>query len=288
MKLDILGTKILYKDYKDGNPPALPGMPNSLEDSTFKKRILCEGDSWFSIGAVPSENLLSFLMFAESTILCNLAQSGDTIKHMSTISANPDLAHLIAEPRFSVKWDAIFLSGGGNDLIDRAKDILCSPSAGAGNHLLDYVNQLQLTQFKLDIKAGFKKIAQLRDGSQNADTPIVTHLYDYPTPRNAKAKFLGLPAKGPWLYAAMQCHKIPKEHWISLTDYIFEALGAALLELPSEIKNFHVIKTAGTLIPAEPDSVGDDGDWLNEIHPNTAGYKKLSKVVSPELFEVLY
>jgi len=258
------------------------------DDPAFAKRILCEGDSWFSIGAIPSSNLLFPLRFAQSTLLVNLAQPGDTIRNMSSICANPALRQLIAEKKFLTKWDAIFISGGGNDLIDLADQIICTPSAGAGKHMLDYINAIELTNMKLRVQKGFRTIARLRDGSENALTPIVTHVYDYPTPRNAKAKFLGLKVVGPWLYPALKGNDVPEEFWISLTDYIFESLASAIIELSYQIENFHVVSgTRETLVRAQPGTTGEDGDWLNEIHPTAGGYKKLADVIAAEFVPIL-
>jgi hypothetical protein len=38
------------------------------------------------------------------------------------------------------------------------------------------------------------------------------------------------------------------------------------------------VPTDGTLTPAAPGSTGDNGDWINEIHPNAAGWNKLAAV----------
>lgn len=258
------------------------------DDPAFAKRILCEGDSWFSIGAIPSINLLFPLRFAQSTLLVNLAKPGDTIKSMSSIFSNPILHQLIAEKNFSTKWDAIFISGGGNDLIDLAGQIICTPSTGAGKHMLDYINGIELANLKLRVQQGFIKIAKLREGSENSKTPIVTHVYDYPTPRNAKAKFLGLNVKGPWIYSALKQNDVPEEFWISLTDYMFEALATAIIELSYQIDNFHVVSgTREALIRARLGTTGEDGDWLNEIHPTAGGYKKLADVISAEFRNIL-
>lgn len=260
--------------------------PNDLK---FSKRILCEGDSWFSIGAIPSSNLLFPLKFRQSTLLINLARPGDTIVRMSSIAQNPDLHQLIVQPNFSTRWDALFLSGGGNDLIDMADQIICTPSTGAGRHMFDYIDTIELERLKLIIQQGYLAIDKLRQGSdKNRDMPIVVHLYDYPTPRNAKASFLGVPFMGPWLYAAFKTNDVPQEFWISITDYLFEAMGRAIMAVSGQIENFHVISaTRGVLTRARLGTTGEDGDWLNEIHPTAKGYEKLAAVVSPYLDSIL-
>lgn len=268
----------------------LPGQPSGPEDPAFRKRILCEGDSWFTLGAIPSSNMLFQLKFAEPTILYNIASPGDTIINMANLSKNDELRKLIYEKNFAVSWNLIFISGGGNDLMDRADRLLRQPSSGAGTHLLDYIDQAELSRLKVDIQSSYLNIAKLRDDSSlNKEVRIVTHVYDYPTPRNAPAKFLGSTIAGPWLYRAFKLHDIPNQLWISLTDYLFEWLAGVIIDLTGKINNFYVISsTKGTLVRAKLGENGRSGDWLNEIHPTPDGYRKLSTVVSPEIYRLLY
>jgi lysophospholipase L1-like esterase len=273
------------------NYTPLPGAPSDPEDSMYKKRILCEGDSWFSLGAIPSSNMLFPLTFAESTVLYNLATPGDTIINMSSMAKNQELVKNICGQGFAVQWDLIFLSGGGNDLMDRADKLLSRPSDGAGQHMLDYVNQIEMSRLKVDIQKSYMAIAAMRNQphSKNQETPIVTHIYDYPTPRNAPAKFRIFGIAGPWLYRAFKTHDIPDSLWISLSDYLFEWLAGVIIELANTIPNFHVISnTRETLMRSKLGETGESGDWLNEIHPSIGGYEKLAGVVSPELYQLLY
>jgi hypothetical protein len=286
VNLPVRGTVMSVRSEGQGGSP---GMPTGPDDPAFAKRILCEGDSWFSIGAIPSSNILFPLQFRQATLLYNLAQPGDTIRRMSDISKNPDLFQYIAKQNFLTKWDAIFLSGGGNDLIDKAPQIICRPSVGAGGHMMDYINNIELAKLKIEIQAGYKRIAELRNGNSNQATPIIAHVYDYPTPREAKAKFLVFGVAGPWLYPAFKQSDVPESLWISVTDFIFEWLGSVIIDLQGKIDNFHVISnTRETLIRARLGTTGADGDWLNEIHPTAEGYEKLSQVISPEIDNVLY
>ncbi|TFW09504.1 hypothetical protein E4K72_05525 [Oxalobacteraceae bacterium OM1] len=83
-------------------------------------QILAQGDSWFSIGALPpfaTTNLLMEMTFALPTCIVNCAHPGDTLAHMVNWRADPQFAVLVAGPR-AWRWNAIFLSAGGNDLID--------------------------------------------------------------------------------------------------------------------------------------------------------------------------
>ena len=47
------------------------------------------------------------------------------------------------------------------------------------------------------------------------------------------------------------------------------------------------VPTVGTLAPAAAGAPGNSGDWLNEIHPNRAGWNKLAKIWRAEIAQVL-
>jgi lysophospholipase L1-like esterase len=265
------------------HPQSFDEMMLLIELNTQAQKILCEGDSWFSMGAIPANNLLFELRFTRRTVLCNLAKPGDTICNMSSISRNP----LLSQSMDEVKWDAILLSGGGNDLIERVGKIIRPPAAGAGGSLNDYVNTVELTTFEKAVREGFQEIIQQRNSSKkNAQTPIILHTYDYPTPRDAPSKFLGMfSVSGPWLYPAM--HAVPNGLWLPLSDYLFDRLSKVLINLHSPSNNVYVIaNTHHTLVRAAC-VTGTSNDWENEIHPTRDGYAKLSQVVSPEIEHVL-
>jgi hypothetical protein len=44
-----------------------------------------------------------------------------------------------------------------------------------------------------------------------------------------------------------------------------------------------VLDTRNTLDRARLGTVSSDGDWANEIHPNTTGYRKLGEKLSARL-----
>lgn len=154
--------------------------------------------------------------------------------------------------------------------------------------MLDYIDSIELNNPRSRVQQGYKKIASLREGSPNAQTPIVAHVYDYPTPRNAKSKFIGIGVGGPWIYSALKTNDVPEEFWISITDYIFEYLAISIMELGNSIENFHVVSsTRETLARARLGTTDADGDWLNEIHPTSDGYGKLATIISSEFAHIL-
>ena len=115
------------------------------------------------------------------------------------------------------------------------------------------------------------------------------------TPRNAPARFIGLVRmRGPWLYKAFAGSGLDIALQQRIADLLIDRLAAALLELDAgntvsskALPGFHVVDTRNTLVRANPVDVGNSNDWLNEIHPNLWGYRKLAARLSAAINEVL-
>ena len=256
------------------------------------QQFLAEGDSWFTISGFPAYNLLFELRFHKSTRIVNCGLPGDTIKHVAQIEKNRSLRQALSAG--GLRWDAILLSGGGNDLIDEADAIILD--RGARNQAkirgpADYCDTARLGALIRTVQESYRNIAKLRDSPNGSarGVPILTHTYDYATPRNAPARFL-IGSLGPWLYTALMASEVPGEDWIAVTDYLIDTLAEGILALqtgPESIKNFHVVDTRGTLKRAQTGHTGDSNDWQNEIHPNGGGYEKLAKLLEPKLESLL-
>jgi len=267
-----IATRVIGLDDLSSDDPAM-----NPDDGRYALRFLGEGDSWFSINAVPwSANLLEQLRFNRSSIVLTLAQPGDTIRRMSDLSRNRLLAMHLGNPRFASRWDAVLFSGGGNDVIDAAGSIIVR---GSGNHPAAYIDALALETTLKVVRDGYRRIVDLRDrpGSPNRRRPLVVHTYDYATPRNAPALFLGVRALGPWLYRALNLAGV-RDLTLrqAIADLVIDAMAESLLALGEELPNFVVVDTRGTLDRAAPTETGNDKDWLNEIHPNSRGYEKIA------------
>ena len=136
------------------------------------------------------------------------------------------------------------------------------------------------------IDAGYGHIVGLRDrtGNPNAGKPIVVHSYDYMVPRDAPARFLVAPMKGPWLFPVFEKWKISDLGLRQqITARAFDQLAECLKKLETKLPQVHVVNSRDTLDPASADSTGNSGDWLNEIHPNAGGYAKIATKISREL-----
>src|SRR5512139_250300 len=263
--------------------------PLQPDDPFYDWRLLAEGDSWFTIGAIPSSNLLYELRLKRRTVVLNLGYPGDTIANVAQLSTNTEFVRRLAHPNWASDWDAVLLSGGGYDLIERAPDIIRATPAGAGRKAADYVDVEALAAFKGDVQAAYRRIVALRDAdkSPNRGKPIIVHTYDYPTPRPAPATFLVVPFTRPWMHPIFEARKVPKSLRIRIAERMLDALADALLELGDELPAFHVVDTRELLQRADIDSRGNSGDWLNEIHPNSDGYRKIADRLAAKLHKVL-
>jgi hypothetical protein len=276
------------------------------------RKFLAQGDSWFSIGALPpalTTNILSNLSFDQACGAITFASPGRTLQQMvDWRNQTPWLSVLCggsARP-----WDALLFSAGGNDLFDailtmpdeadasKAKLRLLRtvaerqgiPAAPDASH---YVRPEAWSAF-LDTMLGYiKSIIAKRDatGSKSIGVPIVFHSYDVAQPRNAPV----LNGIGPWLYKAFTSaqYAVPPEDWQKLVRYLLTAWQQFFTGTPGDgngnindrLAAQHIVNSniffatlIGTLTPASAESTGEMGDWENEIHPSISGYERLGRV----------
>ena len=255
-------------------------------DSLYDNRILAEGDSWFSMGGIPTSNLLFSMKFRRFTIIVNCARPGDTIRKIGRIAKNPNLVKAMSGSD-GYAWDAILLSGGGNDLIDDVDKIIRKFTKIESDPAL-YCNQDELDKTLQSVEKGYRKIIDLRDaaGSSCKEKPVITHTYDWMTPRNSPARFFPFKLTGPWIYPALVAANLPESHWNAVSDYLVDALRNTIKGLargPDKLPDFYVVNTQDTITPAALGETGESGDWMNEIHPSSDGYKKLATKIGKRL-----
>lgn len=246
----------------------------------FKYVFLAEGDSWMERSAVLQGSLPDFLGFLmderdETVLIINLAMFGDELRRIGTVQRR-ELAYWLRQ----FQYDALLFSASGNDYIDAAKD----PDAGQGI-LRSCLNGPPPTdaaacidwQAVARLRTGyltpcFSAIYDLVQGSRNRDMPVLVNSYDVPVARNAPA------VRKAWLYEAYVKNGIPRGLWPGVTQAIFDSLDDELASWTVGRPNVSLVPTRGVLAPADPDSTGDSGDWVNEIHPNRRGWEKLAPV----------
>jgi hypothetical protein len=256
------------------------GGPGLLGWNGYQLHFLAEGDSWFTISALPGGNLLQELHLDKWAMLINTAYPGDKLSNIVEWRDNQEFVRLLAIPRFAYQWDAILLSAGGNDL---------TAAAGAENGILkkastdpaeleSWINRPHLEKFLAYVKANMECMVELRDSpeSPNKGIPMFVHTYDYPTARPAPAKLLdSIDVSGPWLYDTYVKLGLPQTLWVPMTEFLIDSLAETLLNM--NLANVHVVDTRGAMERAAEGTTANSGDWINEIHPNMNGRKKLAK-----------
>ncbi len=283
-----MSSLVIYSNEFDGH------LQNGLVPNNFKYRFLAEGDSWMDRSSMFEGSLLQQLArtmdaAGDDVLIINLAMFGDTMRRIGDCVAGDFKMWL--RTQFSWKFDAVLLSAGGNDFIDAArepdpgqgilKDLAGAPTPASGHDCIrrDAVAAL-VTQY-LD-----PNFALLRDQVQNsrhANTPIFLNNYDTPTARNAPA----FPGGRAWLFNAYTKNSIPSTLWPDLTDSFFNDVQTTIARWKVGRPNVVSVPTDGTLTPALPLAPGNSNDWLNEIHPNQAGWKKLAQVWQTEIKKVI-
>lgn len=254
-----------------------------LSPEHFKYRFLAEGDSWMERSSAFTPSLPEYLAQAmeqegDDTLIVNLAMYGDTMRRIGECVSGD--FRLWLNTAFNWKFDAILLSAGGNDFIDAARD----PPAGRGIlkdlagrqppvRGADCLDSAALDKLEIEyLDPNFTALYDQVQASRHAGIPIFLNQYDTPVARDAPAP----PKTDAWLYAAYQKNSVPQALWPDLTETLFAELRQAIDEWALDRSEVFVVPTWQTLAPALPASRGDNGDWINEIHPNRKGWKKLA------------
>jgi len=249
--------------------------------------VIAHGDSWGSFGSLPpwiTGSLFNALDFGKNVAVVNYAMPGQQLRDL----ADPrkfSKFHLAMTLRGMPDWRAMLISGGGNDLVewlrrgeghDIAQRILRFPKEWlpADQGPTRYLSQAGWASLCEELLAAYVELDALRD--QNfAGMDIVTHVYDYMTPRFAPA-VNGV--AGPWLAPGLLAAGIPDGDWPAiarvLVDWFFDFLEH---RVKTRIGGFLVLDTRGGTTPADPRTTGVSKDWANEIHLTAAGYRKLAK-----------
>ena len=274
--------------------------------SDFGRRLLAEGDSWFTIGTLnlmAASNLLFKMEVSQTTAIINCAYPGDALQHMVDWFRDPFFDRLLCQPNFQSYWEGILISAGGNDLIDAAQVppqdkhgnstppdqrlLLTTQEAAAasGTGPARFISEPGWDALASYMRANFAELVAHRDQGISKGRPIFLHTYALPTVRPSGT--VGAP-KG-WLYPALHRYGLAGDDAQAVSDLLFGRLRALLLALdqnsgqPGALPQVHVFDSAGLpgIEPAAPGSTGASGDWVNEIHLTPAGYGKLGQAFGP-------
>ena len=269
----------------------------------FERKCLAQGDSWFSLGALPpykTTNLLREMRLLRSVVTVNCARPGKVLSHMADTTTEPLFLRLLTG-RSAWKWDAILLSGFGNDAIDAtgvppteapASRVLATEAERGGLQVPvgSYFSAPGWQTFEEHMAFVFNQLMDNRDSGINRGTPVILHNYHDLQPSLAGAGF----HFGPWIEPALRAFNVPAEDHLAVAaaliariDDLMRRLIAARLATGNAGPILVADTRSVTLTLAAPDATGRSGDFANEIHPTPAGYAKLAVPFSRLLDQVL-
>lgn len=252
----------------------------------FNLKFLAQGDSWFSIGAIPphaTTNLLNKITIKTKALAVNCARPGAELVHMTDTTTNTTFLQLL-NGATAQKWDALLLSGLGNDVISACrssrtetpdKRLLATPAEWGSLPAPErYISKAGWEKFSVHAQKVVELLVQQRDKAPiNRGIPIVVHHYDLVTPRNT-GPGLGFET---WLFPAMNSYQVPIEDWALLLQELMQRTARLIDDIAKQDSSFHVVKTQGLLERAQPQDLGATKHWQNEIHPTKKGYALLSQ-----------
>lgn len=280
--------------------------------SDFGRRLLAEGDSWFTISTLnlpEASNVLFKLEFDRSTAIINCAYPGDTLQHMADWWRDPFFDRLLRNKRTARWWEAILVSAGGNDLIDAAqvpptlapgtptpvdRRLLLTPEEAAARAVpgpARFISEAGWTTLATHLRRNFDALVARRDHGPSRGRPIFLHTYALPTVRPSGT--VGAPEG--WLYPALGRYGLHGATAQAVSDALFGRLRTFLLALdaasgaPGALPQVHAFDSAGLpgIVPAAAGATGSSGDWVNEIHLTPAGYGKLGRAFGAWIEQVL-
>jgi hypothetical protein len=232
------------------------------------KRCLAFGDSWFQYPprAIDIEKQLA-KRFRDTLFLNEGVAGRDSAQWKLGL---PRIQREIGAFRF----DAILLSIGGNDVVgEELREFLKTPaqaqSVGTTSwgvippEVFDHV-RLEAFEYALGYAIGdFREVVQYRD-MYSRGAVVFAHTYDYIYPDGKRFR-LGPIAVGPWAKPALlDVGLVDSAKQRIVTNWLVDQFARALFEYASQVPNFRVVDSRGTLTSRR--------QWENEIHPVKSGF----------------
>jgi hypothetical protein len=275
------------------NNKGLPMPKPSLDPGTFESRyreqlkkhpgsigIIAEGDSWFSFPKWLRTNLfLEIEAWTDTTAATwSLARNGDTVAEMMYGQQYETLRRIFSDA--TLPMDALLFSGGGNDLVaENLPNFLNTYRDGM--QWMDCVNMPFLDLRFQEVMNAYNRLADLRD-AYRPGIYIFTHAYDFAVPSGKGVRILMF-VRGGWLQKQFLKKGVRSDDYQQeIITYILTRFAALMERIEKERSGFVYVRTQGIL--------NKDTDWGDELHPTTAGFKKIAYVMKKALkqkFDVL-
>ncbi|MEW5787656.1 MAG: hypothetical protein AB1899_07360 [Pseudomonadota bacterium] len=262
-----------------------------LQDMHTKpKRILVEGDSWVSHPLLANITA-QFDQFGKGNFaILNLAQPGDTAGCMLSKEGRQfkELSGLIFNEQFGYKWNFIFISAAGNDIVgkDLEKEGMLLDKREhpnlQGHQLIGQTFRDTITS----VAGDYQNLIDFRNNSEaNAETPIITHAYSYLIPRMVGTKVFGASLGDGWVQRYLKPKGIvDPEEQKDVVRGMLDTYYEAMISLQNNNRNFLIVDTRLTLslTATQPKLAW----WHDEIHPNYTGFKKVAEAIREKMREV--
>ncbi|MEM7098865.1 MAG: hypothetical protein AAF541_11445 [Pseudomonadota bacterium] len=234
------------------------------------RTILAEGDSWcrYLVGfAVPWH----LEKLDKRNRVMNVGSPGDTASEMLTGKKARRLKRDIRRgPGRNRKFDVIYFSGGGNDLLGDGRFSTFLNDYEQGMTASQVINARMLNKALDMIEGYYENLIGLRD-EHSPQSKIYINAYDF-----AQASNKGVCGKGPWLWPHLDDAGVPDTLHEAVVAEFLRRFKRKLVRMANRLGNndIVVIGTQGTLDPA---------DWDNEIHPSKGGFRKIAEVFQAQL-----
>lgn len=254
------------------------------QEGHFTRKILVEGDSWVSHPQM--ENLAhQFDNNAQvDNLVLNLGSPGDNAGSQygssdAVFLSNGEqmklLKKLLKDERFGEKFDLIFISAAGNDVIGpeiREIPLVNNKKDWPGAYGRDLINLNFYAKLEKVIK-GYGRFMKMLSTTINATTPVLTHTYAYLLPRKVGTHFFGIRFSRGWIAQHLEHQGIrDTDEQMDVVYAIFDRYHQHITTLQSKHPTLLVSDTRRTLLKS---GLPNTAWFHDEIHPTGAGFKRV-------------
>lgn len=251
----------------------------------FGKKILVEGDSWVSHPFVLNLSEQIDMFNLKNDLILNIASPGDEARKIFDVSGAQykKIQRLISSEAWGEKFDLIFISAAGNDIIGE--------ELWKNGYILnkkDYPNKYgeelithNFYQRVNEIVEGYDRFLIYKNTTRNISTPVITHSYCYLKPRKVGTHIGKIEFNQGWVCIHLEHQNITDsvEQYLILRkmlDYFFNEIK----KLESRHNSFIIVDIRELLFSnGEPDT----SFWYDEIHPNSEGFKIIADHIKKEV-----
>ena len=224
--------------------------------------ILSEGDSWF--GYPFGKDLNDHIADMGAFNIRHFQKAGDEIVNdmMNDVQKG-----LLVQSLNKFKFDLLLYSGGGNDVVaEHLQKYVTDDNSGSGPH--NRINKPALDERLQELKGKFLELIGIVE-ALDSRCPILTHGYTHIIPSDEGFEILGFKLTGPWVKPTLDRKGIDDpEHQKDIINHILDRFNEMLKELDNENELFHYVDLRSEQL--------SQSYWANEIHPTSAGFKRLS------------